>query len=144
MKSRLRAEWAYTVQAPLFVLYDHRKKIFIACDNGVVTFAVLVFHMPDIARPNIPELSVAGGHTYRARQADELLSDRRGMNWLIPTRPEPQKHGLRDGFWLRDLDRFRGRRKGLLFEAYVDVFPMAFALRIRIQLLELHFGAPAT
>ena len=49
---------------PLFILNDHRQKVFIACDNGVVTFAVLVFHVPDVPRADVPERAVAGGHPH--------------------------------------------------------------------------------
>ncbi len=80
----------------LLVLYDHRQKVFVTCYNCMVTLPVLVFHMPNVAWPNIPEVAIARGHSYRARKTNELLSDRSRMNWFIPTFLEPQKHGLRN------------------------------------------------
>ncbi len=54
---------AYPEALASLVLHNHRYKVFFACDFGVMTFSVLVFHMPDIGGANLVTHSIAGRHS---------------------------------------------------------------------------------
>jgi hypothetical protein len=67
-----------------FVLNDHGLKVFFACHHRMMTLPVLVFHVPNIARTNVAELTITGGNSYGSCETNELLRNRRWMDWFIP------------------------------------------------------------
>ena len=73
---RDKADLRYRPLTCLFMLYDDRQKIVVACDGRVMAFAVIVFHVPDIPGPDIAHLAVTCRYANAAGKADEFLADR--------------------------------------------------------------------
>lgn len=120
------------------ILHNHRHKIVIAGHFSMVAFSVLVFHVPDVARPNIAHLAIACCYPDCTRQAYQLLGNRSGVDRLIPSPLKPEKHHLLDLFRFGNLNGLSRWCKCAHLKPDIDIRPMAFTFSVRIKLLIFH------